>query len=159
MTQIITPKGIPNVEVIKIEPYVECRLNVSGIPLRFCQFSKNLQVPNGIYISVKREFVVEKLAVSGVLHELLSDKLTSDIMIGNLSESRVYELMKIIQREGYDFTQMQFSKSPIFDGGISLPYYEEFALGNINFLLEDEPLITSPDFVTWVQEKYFMKGI
>lgn len=159
MVSIVTPSGIPNVDVITVEPYTECRLTVKDIPLRFCQFSKNLQAPSGIYISVKREFVVEKLAVSGVLHRLLSDKLISDIMIGNLAESKVYELMEIILQEGFDFTQMQFNKSSIFDGGVSLPYYEEFTLGDINFLLEDEPLITSPDFATWVQENYFVKGI
>lgn len=102
---------------------------------------------------------MEKLPVSGVVKELLSDKLTSDVMVGNLPESSVYELIEIILREGYDFTKMQFGKSPIFDGRRSLPYFEEFTLGSVNFLLDDEPLITSPDFVTWVQENYFMKGI
>lgn len=118
MMNIITPTG-SLIEVTKVEPIVEKRVQFNGSEVRLCQIAKNLkQNITGLYLSV--------VADDSVFCP------STNILVANLKPILAEEILHNLLSDGhYDFSALDYQLKPtelgnyVYDAGASKPYHLE----------------------------------
>lgn len=120
---IITPTG-SLIEVTKVEPIVEKRVQFNGSEIRLCQIAKDSkQNITGLYLS-------------GVADASVFCPSTN-ILVANLKPSLAEEILQNLLSDGYyDFSALDYQLKPtglgnyVYDTGASKPYHLEGLLLN-----------------------------
>lgn len=123
MMNIITPTGTL-IEVSKVEPIVEKRVQFNGSEVRLCQVAKDLkQTITGLYITSEADASVFCAS--------------TNFLVANLKPSLAEEILRNLLSEGYyDFSTLDYQLKPtalgqyVYDTGASKPYYIEGMLLN-----------------------------
>lgn len=123
MMNIITPTG-SLIEVAKVEPIVEKRVQFNGSEVRLCQIAKDSkQNITGLYIT------------SEVNDSVFCD--STNILVANLKPSLAEEILQKLLSDGYyDFSALDYQLKPsglgqyVYDEGVSRPYHMEGLLLN-----------------------------
>lgn len=123
MMNIITPTG-SLIEITKVEPIVEKRVQFNGSEVRLCQIAKDLkQNITGLYLS-------------GVADDSVFCPSTN-ILVANLKPSLTEEILQNLLSDGYyDFSALDYQLKPtglgnyVYDTGASKPYHLEGLLLN-----------------------------
>lgn len=123
MIKILTPTG-SLIEVAKVEPIVEERVQFNGSEVRLCQIAKDLkQNITGLYLS-------------GVADDSVFCPSTN-ILVANLKPSLTEEILQNLLSDGYyDFSALDYQLKPtglgnyVYDTGASKPYHLEGLLLN-----------------------------
>ena len=123
MMNIITPTG-SLIEVTKVEPIVEKRVQFNGSEVRLCQIAKDLkQNITGLYITTEADDSVFCA--------------TTNILVANLKPSLAKEILqKLLSDSYYDFSALDYQLKPtglgnfVYDTGASKPYHLEGLLLN-----------------------------
>lgn len=123
MMNIITPTGTL-IEVVKVEPIVEERVQFNGSEVRLCQVAKDLkQNITGLYIT------------SEVDNSVFCE--ATNFLVANLKPSLAEEILQNLLSDGYyDFSTLDYQLKPtglgqyVYDTGASKPYHIEGMLLN-----------------------------
>ena len=118
MMKILTPTG-SLIEVAKVEPIVEKRVQFNGSEVRLCQVAKDSkQNITGLYITSEADDSVFCAS--------------TNILVANLKPSLAKEIMQKLLSDGYyDFSALDYQAEPaglkdyVYDTGVSKPYYVE----------------------------------
>lgn len=118
MIKILTPTG-SLIEVAKVEPIVEERVQFNGSEVRLCQIAKDSkQNITGLYITSETDDSVFCAS--------------TNILVANLKPSLAEEIMQKLLSDGYyDFSALDYQAEPagikdyVYDTGVSKPYYVE----------------------------------
>lgn len=123
MMKILTPTG-SLIEVAKVEPIVEKRVQFNGSEVRLCQVAKDSkQNITGLYITSE-----------------IDDSVfcaSTNILVANLKPSLAEEIMQKLLSDGYyDFSALDYQAEPaglndyVYDTGVSKPYHLDGLLLN-----------------------------
>lgn len=123
MMKILTPTG-SLIEVAKVEPIVEERVQFNGSEVRLCQVAKDSkQNITGLYITSEADDSVFCASTS--------------ILVANLKPSLAEEIMQKLLSDGYyDFSALDYQAKPagikdyVYNAGASKPYHLEGLLLN-----------------------------
>lgn len=123
MMKILTPTG-SLIEVAKVEPIVEERVQFNGSEVRLCQVAKDSkQNITGLYITSEADDSVFCASTS--------------ILVANLKPSLAEEIMqKLLSGGYYDFSALDYQAKPagikdyVYNAGVSKPYHLEGLLLN-----------------------------
>lgn len=123
MIKILTPTG-SLIEVAKVEPIVEKRVQFNGSEVRLCQIAKDSkQNITGLYIT------------SDVDDSVFCE--STNILVANLKPSLAEEILQKLLSDGYyDFSALDYQAEPagikdyVYDTGASKPYHLEGLLLN-----------------------------
>ncbi len=123
MMKILTPTG-SLIEVAKVEPIVEERVQFNGSEVRLCQIAKDSkQNITGLYITSETDDSVFCASTS--------------ILVANLKPSVAEEIMQRLLSDGYyDFSALDYQAKPagikdyVYNAGASKPYHLEGLLLN-----------------------------
>ena len=123
MMNIITPTG-SLIEVTKVEPIVEKRVQFNGSEVRLSKIAKDSkQNITGFYITTEADDSVFCA--------------TTNILVANLKPSLAEEILqKLLSDSYYDFSALDYQLKPtglgnfVYDGGASKPYHLEGLLLN-----------------------------
>lgn len=123
MMKILTPTG-SLIEVAKVEPIVEERVQFNGSEVRLCQVAKDSkQNITGLYITSEADDSVFCASTS--------------ILVANLKPSLAEEIMQKLLSDGYyDFSALDYQAKPagikdyVYNAGVSKPYHLEGLLLN-----------------------------
>lgn len=123
MIKILTPTG-SLIEVAKVEPIVEERVQFNGSEVRLCQIAKDSkQNITGLYITSETDDSVFCAS--------------TNILVANLKPSLAEEIMQKLLSDGYyDFSALDYQAEPaglkdyVYDTGVSKPYHLEGLLLN-----------------------------
>lgn len=123
MMKILTPTG-SLIEVAKVEPIVEKRVQFNGSEVRLCQVAKDSkQNITGLYITSEADDSVFCAS--------------TNILVANLKPSLAEEIMQKLLSDGYyDFSALDYQAEPaglkdyVYDTGVSKPYHLEGLLLN-----------------------------
>lgn len=123
MIKILTPTG-SLIEVAKVEPIVEKRVQFNGSEVRLCQIAKDSkQNITGLYIT------------SDVDDSVFCE--STNILVANLKPSLAEEILQKLLSDGYyDFSALDYQAKPagikdyVYDTGASKPYHLEGLLLN-----------------------------
>lgn len=123
MIKILTPTG-SLIEVAKVEPIVEKRVQFNGSEVRLCQIAKDSkQNITGLYIT------------SDVNDSVFCE--STNILVANLKPSLAEEILQKLLSDGYyDFSALDYQAEPagikdyVYDTGASKPYHLEGLLLN-----------------------------
>lgn len=123
MMNIITPTG-SLIEITKVEPIVEKRVQFNGSEVRLCQIAKDSkQNITGLYITTEADDSVFCAS--------------TNILVANLKPSLAEEILqKLLSGGYYDFSALDYQLKPtglgnfVYDEGASKPYHLEGLLLN-----------------------------
>lgn len=132
--RILTPtKKV--VEITKVEPFTEARIQFNGKEARLCQITKNKELVSGLYFSLSDNSM-------GMF-------ASRDLVLGNLKREKADEIMQELLTQGYaDLSDIKYQENVeqdklyVFDNGETLPYYVDDNLGAISYspAREDMPV-------------------